>query len=78
MKIVRLIALFASLSAFSIIGCGDDDHGEEIPPECEEIAETCHDSTSDLGVECHENAEEVWTAQECLDNEADCLAECTE
>ncbi len=76
MKILRLVAMLASISAFGALGCGEDEH--DVPAECVEIAETCHDSTSDLGQECHENAEEVWSAQECLDNQADCLAECAE
>jgi len=76
MKTIRLIALFASLSAFAATGCGDDEH--DVAPECEEIAETCHDSTSDLGQDCHENAEEVWSPQECMANQAACLAECEE
>lgn len=74
MRFFRVAALVASLVAVS--ACGDDHEDGDIPAECEEIAELCHESTTELGIECHENAEEVWTAEECQDAEAECLAEC--
>jgi hypothetical protein len=74
MKPVRNSLLACFLALFAVPACGDDEH--EVPPECEEIAELCHDSTTDEGQECHENAEEVWSAAECTANEAACLAEC--
>jgi hypothetical protein len=72
MRSVKLALLLASLAG--LLACGDDDH--EVPAECEEIAELCHDSTTEEGQECHENAEGVWSASECVANEEACLAEC--
>ena len=72
MKLVKLALLVVALAGFS--SCGDDEH--DVPPECEEIAELCHDSTTAEGQDCHENAEEVWSAAECTANEEACLAEC--
>lgn len=72
MKLVKLALLVVALAGFS--ACGDDEH--EVPAECEEIAELCHDSTTPEGQDCHESAEETWTAAECMANEEACLAEC--
>ncbi len=65
------------IAALLVAACGDDDdHGHTTPPECEPIAEACHPSTTTEGQECHENAEGVWTAAECTEHSADCLAKC--
>jgi hypothetical protein len=74
MRLFKLAALAALLTASA--ACGGDDDEHDLPAECEEIAEICHESTTELGLECHENAEEVWSAEECAENEAACLAEC--
>ena len=60
-----------------VLACDDDHgHGPDIPPECEPIAERCHDVDTEEAQECHENAEGVWTAAECTANLADCNAKC--
>ncbi len=69
-----VLVLIAVAAAVSFIACGDDAHEE--PPECEPISEGCHDSTTALGMECHEKAHGEWTAAECTANLAMCRAEC--
>jgi hypothetical protein len=77
MRFFKAAVLATLFAAFAACG-GDDDGDSEIPAECEEIAELCHESTTEAGIECHENAEGVWSAEECTENEAACLAECEE
>jgi hypothetical protein len=68
----------AALAALALAAAcvGDHGHGEETPPECEALAEACHDSALPAGQACHENAEGVWTAAECSLNTEACLATC--
>ncbi len=75
MKLVKVAVLLVAFVGSPACG-GDDDDEREVPAECEEIAELCHESTTDEGQECHENAEELWSASECVANEEACLAEC--
>lgn len=55
--------------------CGDDAGGER--PTCEEIGELCHDSSTDLGQECHEFGEDTANDEDaCLAREEECRSEC--
>lgn len=64
------------VAGFLFAGCGGDD--EKRPAECEEIVAACHavDQGSGPIHECHENAEETWTKDQCVMNRATCLATC--
>ena len=68
----------ALLSCLVFAACGDDDDDTTEPAEqCEAIAELCHTSSSPDGQECHENAEGTWSAAECTEHTAECVALCT-
>ena len=58
-----------------ITSCGSDDSR---PAECEAIVEACHQADPGTGPihECHENAEEKWTKDECIANKAMCEIVC--
>ncbi len=63
------------LSCAALFACGDDHSGEN--PTCLEIGETCHDTQTDLGQECHEFGEDpASTEEDCQAREEECLAEC--
>jgi hypothetical protein len=68
-----------------LLACGDDHAhgsgggggGDSARPTCDELSEVCHDTTSDLGVECHELGHESSTTEAtCKEREAECKAEC--
>jgi hypothetical protein len=71
-----IVALLALVGSIGLAGCGDDD-AEATPPECEEIAERCHDLDPGSGPihECHESAE-TGTAASCTEMRAMCFAVC--
>jgi hypothetical protein len=73
MSIRTLAAL--SLSLVFLFACGDDESGDK--PTCLELGETCHDTQTDLGQECHEFGEAASSTEEqCQEREEECLAEC--
>jgi hypothetical protein len=60
-----------------LLACGGDP-APTTPPECEEIGSACHEAgeTDAEAEECHHNAHDVWTRDECIANRASCLAIC--
>ncbi len=76
MKRLLLVVALAAGCAYGFAACGDDHKTHVTPAECEPIANACHPSITPEGQECHESAEGVWTAAECMQHEADCLAKC--
>jgi hypothetical protein len=56
-----------------------DDHHDSSPAECKEIIEACHEVDPGSGPihECHENAEEEWSKEQCTANRQRCLALCS-
>ncbi len=57
-------------------GCSKDE--ESRPAECEEIVESCHEVDPGSGDihECHENAEQTWTKDQCVSNGTRCKNLC--
>ena len=72
-----LAAALLSGSMLGLAACSDDPPKTHVAPaECEEISKPCHDVQTPAAQECHENAEDVWTAAECTAHRAECLALC--
>jgi hypothetical protein len=69
--------LAATALCFFVLSC-DDHHDESRPAECTQIIEACHalDKGSGPIHECHENAEEEWTKEQCVANRSMCLGLC--
>jgi hypothetical protein len=79
MKMTKLVlaAVFATGSVVAILACSDDTTKTHVEPlECEAISGPCHDVQTPAAQECHESAENTWTAAECTANLTDCLAKC--
>jgi len=74
-----ILGTVCALALFAAPGCGDDDAPVN-PPECEQIAERCHELDPGSGPihECHEFAESGHTAAECTAMQAECFAACVE
>ena len=71
---MKIATLLLGLSLFIVTACGEDAAAK---PTCEEIAEACHDSTTTVGMECHELTEaEETTEAECMAERDACLADC--
>lgn len=73
---MRTLLVTVTLLCLAATGCGSDDHSH--PPECKEIAATCHSVDPGSGPihECHENAEGKWSKSECVSNRPMCLNVC--
>jgi hypothetical protein len=57
-----------------VLSC-DDEH-EDSPAECKEISSACHSEGSGDAHDCHENAHEKWSKDECVANRTMCLSVC--
>jgi hypothetical protein len=67
-------AVMVVLSLVSIApACGDDKTGAQM---CKEVGELCHDTPSQLGVECHELGHDG-APEQCEAMYDDCIAECS-
>lgn len=76
MKRFATVAL-SFASTLLALACGDDHSHDGERPTCDEIGETCHESTTAAGQECHEKAEDTATTEdECLEMRDACLTEC--
>jgi hypothetical protein len=79
MKMTKLVlaAALATGSVIAFLACSDDPAKTHIEPaECEAISTPCHDVQTPEAQECHESAEETWTAAECTEHLSECLAKC--
>lgn len=79
----RLASAPLLLALATASACGDDHShgsgggGDAGRPTCDELSEICHDSTTDLGVECHDlGHDEGATEEACQAREEECKAEC--
>ena len=81
----RFFLLAAPATLLLLAACGDDHAhgagggggGDAGRPTCDEIGELCHESTTDLGQECHEFGEaEASTEEQCKEREEECKGEC--
>jgi hypothetical protein len=78
MKKFIFLSCCIALGAFAGVagvGCGDDDE-HDLSADCEAIAEACHEVQTTEAQECHENAEDTWSAEQCTAMKAGCLAIC--
>jgi uncharacterized repeat protein (TIGR04052 family) len=71
-----------SLSLFAAAGCGDDhehSHADELPTECAELVELCHDADTGMGAatECHTTGH-AGDAAACTAARTECIAACAE
>jgi hypothetical protein len=58
--------------ALALAACDSDER-----PTCDALGELCHDSTTEVGIDCHETAEDAATTEDaCLEMEEACRAEC--
>lgn len=84
---MRNLTFALSLASVLVLAaCGDDTGGaggaggspaDGPRPTCDKLGETCHDTPSDLGQECHEFGEDTSNTEDaCKAREAECLAEC--
>ena len=73
---MRRFLVTVALCSF-VVSC--DDHHESSPAECKEIIEACHEADPGSGPihECHENAEEGWSKDQCTANRQRCLGLCS-
>jgi hypothetical protein len=71
-------SFLANIALCTLVLSCDDNHDESRPTECAQIIAACHEVDKGPGPihDCHENAEEAWTKDQCVANRSMCLSLC--